>query len=38
MAQFSLVGNEALPLPRQGLPVKVLNVLEGFLGGAGKVR
>jgi hypothetical protein len=29
MAQ--LVGNKALPLPRQGLPVEVLNVLEGFL-------
>jgi hypothetical protein len=30
-AMAQLVGNEALPLPRQGLPVKVLNVLEGFL-------
>lgn len=26
-----LVGDRRLPLPRQGLPVKVLNVLEGCL-------
>jgi hypothetical protein len=29
LKQWHVVGNEALP--RQGFPVKVLNVLEGFL-------